>query len=64
MPIPSSRVQDVDEPSPLYPDGSNVMVNGDEKVSAHGPDDSNSPVQPHEEVSPIEPGSFLFEGYE
>ena len=44
IPIPSSRVQGAEEGSCLHPDGSNVMVNGDEEVSPLGPDDSNSPA--------------------
>ena len=31
------------------------------EVSPLGPDDSNSAVQPHKEVSPLEP-QFMFEG--
>ena len=51
--ISSSRVQGAEEGSPVHPDGSNVMVKGDEEGSL-GPDDSNSPVQLHEEVFPVE----------
>ena len=56
MSIPISRVHGAKKGSPLHLDGSNVMVKGD------GLDDSNSPVQLHEEVSPLEPNSFMFEG--
>ena len=37
-------------------------MKGDEEISPLGSDDSNSPFQLYEEVTPLQPDSFMFEG--